>query len=97
MSEVRTPDAIWRFRIAGEDGKKTLKIELFRAGQWRRSWRPYKRNMYPRPPIRKPEYWHTRYRLRIDGRWFGKEGFKYRFLTIEQATRLVSRLTINQF
>jgi len=82
MSEIRMADIVMKWRIAKNEGKKPLKIEFFRAEQWRRNWNPYRRTMTPRPPLRDREYWQQYYRLRVDGRWLGKTGFKYTFYTL---------------
>ncbi len=92
MSEERTPDAIWRFRVAGRDGKKTIKIELFIAAQWRYSWNPFKRNMTPRPKHRDNGYWKRYYRLRINGKWHGRTVRKFTFYTLPEALGIAERL-----
>ena len=92
MSEERIADAVFRFGNAATQGKKTLKIELFRAEQFRPGWRPYKRTMHPHPPLRNREYWHQYYRLRVDGRWLQLSGYKYSFYTLEEAVLLGDRL-----
>jgi len=92
MSEERIADAVFQFRIAAKQGKKTLKIELYRAEQWQRNWSPYRKTMHPRPPLRDRAYWQQYYRLRVDGRWYGKAGYKYTFFTLVQAVELADRL-----
>jgi len=92
MSEKRIPDIVWRFGNAATQGKKPVRIELFRAEQWRWGWRPWKLNIFPPPPLRDPAYWGQYYRLRIDGIWHGKNGYRYCFLTLEQAVRLGDHL-----
>lgn len=92
MSEQRVPDAVWRFVYAATQGKKQIRIELFRAEQWRTSWRPYKKNMTPRPPLRDREYWSQYYRLRVDGKWYGKDGYKFTFYTMVQAAEIAERM-----
>ena len=88
MSEQRIPDAVWRFGNALSQGKKTLRIELFKAEQWRAGWRPYKNTMTPHPPLRDRAYWSEYYRLRVDGRWHGKPGYKFSFYTLAQAVEI---------
>lgn len=85
-------DMVWRWGNAATQGKKPLRIELFRAEQWRPGYRPHRKTMYPHPPLRNREYWQQYYRLRVDGRWHGKAGYKYRFYTLEQAVKLAERL-----
>lgn len=92
MSEIRIADIVWRWGNAATQGKKPLKIELFSAEQFRHSWNPTGRTMFPHPPLRNREYWKQYYRLRVDGRWHGKKGYKYAFFTLEQAVALADRL-----
>jgi|GEM_PF-1639225 len=91
MSEERIADIVWRFGNAATQGKKPLRIELFRAEQWRPGWRPHKRNMHPHPPLSDREYWQQYYRLRVDGRWLRMSGYKYVFYTLEQAVTLAEK------
>ncbi len=92
MSEMRIPDIVWRWGNAATQGKKMLKIELFLAEQFRCNWNPYNRTMFPHPPLRNREYWQQYYRLRVDGRWHGRKGYKYAFFTLEQAVKLADRI-----
>jgi len=92
MSEMRIPDIVWRWGNAAIQGKKSLKIELFVAEQFRCNWNPYSRSMFPHPPLRKREYWQQYYRLRVDGRWLSICGCKYHFFTLEQAVALADQL-----
>ena len=92
MSELRAPDIVWRWGNAAMQGKKPLRIELFRAEQWRRNWSPFRKTMHPHPPLRNREYWQEYFRLRVDGRWHGRTGYKYGFYTLEQAVRIAQRL-----
>ena len=93
MSEQRIADAVIKLGNAARQGKKPLKIELYRAEQWRHSWTPYKKTMHPHPPLRNREsYWQDHYRLRVDGRWHGRSGYKFSFYTLEEAMRLAEQL-----
>jgi len=92
MSEIRIPDIVWRWGNAAAQGKKSLRIELYSAEQWRRNWNPYRKTMHPHPLLRTREYWNQYYRLRVDGRWLGKAGYKYTFFTLVQAVELAGRL-----
>ena len=92
MSELRIADMVWRWGNAAIQGKKSLRIELFQAEQWRHNWNPHKRTMHPHPPLRTREYWQQYYRLRVDGRWFSRKGYKYNFYTLEQAVKLAERI-----
>ena len=94
MSEERIADAVIKFVNASKHGKKSIKIELFCAGQWRHTWNPYKRDMQPRPPLRnREEFWENHYRLRVDGRWHRTARHKYCFYTLEQAIRMAARMS----
>lgn len=94
MSEIRAADIVLRFGNAAIHGKKSLRIELFSAEQFRNKWNPFKRTMYPHPPLRNQEFWQQYYRMRIDGRWIGrnKKGYKYGFYTLEEALQLAQKL-----
>jgi hypothetical protein len=92
MSDERKPDAIWRFWVAEANGKKLLKIELFQARQWRSSATISKRNRYPWCPMMGMEYWTKYYRLRINGRWRQKEGYRFRFFTLVESLELAEQL-----
>lgn len=93
MSELRMADIVWKWRNAAREGKKPLKIELYKAEQWRRNWNPYQRTMTPRPPLQSREYWDQYYRLRVDGRWLAKPGFKYAFYTLAEAIDIGEQLS----
>jgi len=92
MSEERIADMVWRWENAATQGKKPLRIELYRAEQWRTNWSPYRKTMHPHPPLRDRSYWQQYYRLRVDGKWHGESKFKYTFYTLEQAARLADFL-----
>lgn len=89
MSEIRTANILWKWRIASDKGKKTLKIELFLAEQWRRNWSPYRQTMWPKPPLRDRQYWQQYYRVRVGGKWITRPGFKYVFFTLPDVLLLV--------
>lgn len=92
MSDERTPDAIWRFWVAGINGRKLLRIELFEATQWKMKAKTSKRNRYPWCPMKGMEYWTEYYRMRINGRWRQKEGYRFRFFTLEESLELAKQL-----
>lgn len=93
MSEPRLPDIVWTYRTPIKAGRKPLKIELFQAMQWKYSWNPYsKKKMYPKPPLRDRSYWEQYYRLRVDGRWYGRKGYTFTFYTMVQALEIAERL-----
>lgn len=91
MSDPRKPDAIWRFWVAGRNGRKLLRIELFQARHWKSAAKLSKRNRYPWCPNKGMEYWTEYYRLRINGRWHQKPGYRFRFLTLTEALELCKR------
>ncbi|MGD9949885.1 MAG: hypothetical protein AB7U29_15600 [Desulfobulbus sp.] len=92
MSEIRMPDIVWRWGNAATEGKKPLRIELFRAELWKSSWNPFKKTMHPHPPLGSREYWQKYFRLRVDGRWHGQDGYKFSFFILEQALRIAEQL-----
>jgi hypothetical protein len=79
MSERRQSIEIWTLRLPQNRGKKpgvfsTTKIELFPSHYWAEHWEPGSKLFSPRLPLRsisRKEYWETRYRVRVDGRWLG--------------------------
>jgi hypothetical protein len=95
MSEQRIPDAIWKFNSALPQGKKVLRIELFMAKQWQHSWKPYKKSVNPHPPLRDSAFWNEHYRLRVDGKWYGINGYKFNFFTMVESVELAQRLLQN--
>jgi len=92
MSEIWLPDIVWRCGNATTQGKKLLKIELFSAEQFRCDWNPYSRKRYPHPQLRNREYWQQYYRLRVDGRWFTLNAYKYYFFPPEQAVEIADKM-----
>lgn len=79
MGEIRTPVEIWTRRLLESDGKKagdfrTQKVELFPAFFWAEHWEPGSELFAPRLPLQtraRKEYWLSRYRIRVNGRWVG--------------------------
>jgi hypothetical protein len=90
MSDERIPAGVIIVKTPRFQGKKNVKIELFKAAQWQRKYRPFKKNVTPRPPVMDHDqvYWAQRYRLRVDGRWHGSAGFKYTFFTLDEILQL---------
>lgn len=97
MAEERLACKVILVKDADGSGKKpgdfcTRRVELFRAFQWRRCYRPDKRNMHPRPPIHQADdYWQERFRVRLDGRWYNPGQSKYTFLTLDEVLKLVAK------
>lgn len=75
-----------------KQSKKTVKVELFSALDWRQNRRPGGRNMYPQPPWRSDGWWESHYRLRIDGRWYGRSRKKYHFFSRGEVFEVISLL-----
>jgi len=87
MSETRTPEIIWEVSLPGCKGKKQLKIELFPASLWREyAMRIKDRKRFspkiPSLPDAMNEYYATRYRIRVNGRFV--LGPKKTFLTFSK-------------
>ncbi len=91
MSEERLPCGIFYVKTSRFKGKKNVKIELFKAEQWQRKFRPYKKNTHPQPPTmdRDGTYWPLRYRIRVNDRWYGVEGMKFTFYTLPEVLQLI--------
>lgn len=93
MSEERVADIVLKWGNAAKQGKKPLKIELYKAEQWKHSWNPFKRNMHPHPPLHdQGEYWQQYYRMRVGGKWWRMPKYKYAFYTLDQAITLTDSL-----
>jgi len=71
--------------------KKQAVIEFFPAAQWKMVYRPGKKNVYPKPPSIKDDYWEIRYRIRVNGTWRKGRGIseKYHFFTMEEGLAFV--------
>lgn len=91
MSDPHLPLGIFCLKVPQFRGKKTIKVELFDAKRWRFKFSPYKKTTYPKPPIRdlNKEYWPNRFRVRINGSWYGVDGFKYTFYTMPEILDIV--------
>jgi len=76
MSEERQKQTTILLRF---QGKKTVKIEMFPAGQWRRLFRYGQRERWSEGTTLDRRWWQGRYRLRVDGRWISRDGRKYGF------------------
>ncbi|MFA7174797.1 MAG: hypothetical protein WC340_15585 [Kiritimatiellia bacterium] len=77
MSELRKPVEIIKLFLPVNAGKKTgfsctLRVELYPASCWRNRWEPCSTLFYPKVPLKtslRRNYWETRYRIRVNGRW----------------------------
>jgi len=93
MSEHRTPDKTILLKIKG---KKTVKIELFAAKQFKQNYRPFKKIYSPRPLIRPFDkedkmFWENHFRIRIKGQWVRNRKIKYLFYTIDQVMEMIKQ------
>ncbi len=88
MSDHRKPVDVWYKRLPQKRGTKKrkfrlLKIELVPACEWKSLWEPCSTLFIPKVPLRYDsmnEYWETRFRIRVDGKWVGPNG-QYRMFT----------------
>ena len=89
MSYEGKPFAIWRFNLAQMSGKKEgdlCIIKLYPASQFKQNCPIKKRNSYPSRIGGNPEdYWTTRYRLMVNGRWYKEKSKQYCFYTLSEA------------
>lgn len=79
MGEIRKPVEV----LLRKQGKKVQKIELFPIHLWQSHWEPLAGLFSPKVPLRigpRTAYWHTRYRVRLDGVWYSK-GARFTALT----------------
>lgn len=90
--DERIPDHVIIVKCAPQTQKNSRIVHLFRAAQWKSTWRPGTRTMAPVPPIRDRQWWHDHYRLRIDGRWHGEATAKYRFYTKDEVMAIITDL-----
>lgn len=74
----------WIIKIPSNEGAKSLKIELYKAGHFREHFDLYDREKwFPKPPFRsnaRRTFWQQRYRVKVNGFWYGAEA-KYRTYT----------------
>jgi hypothetical protein len=82
MSEHRKPIEFWSKSLPQKQGtkkrkKRLFEIELVPAFLWRGLWEPRSKLFIPQVPLRHEdmtEYWTTRFRIRVKGRWVGPAG-----------------------
>lgn len=91
MSEIRIPDEVILRNNQGKISPKTCKYELFQATQFAWRWTPLQRGKFhPSPPLnteRRQEFWLSRYRVRLNGRWVGDS--KYTLFSREQIADMI--------
>ena len=68
MSEKRKADYIFLLK---KPGKKTMKIELFRGKQWSK--------LDPSAQIHHEYHNYNKFRIRLNGKWFGRDYEKMSF------------------
>ena len=94
MSEIRTADLIITKYVPDHGGKRRrTKYELFAARQFATNWKPSRRNFHPQPALsteQRQEYWRSMYRVRINGKWYGKT--KYSFFSLADVATLCGLL-----
>ena len=98
MSEQRKPDEVYLKRVNRDDfvGRTKafgMKIEAFLAWHWAMNWTPSSVLFWPKPPLKnddRRDFWRSMYRVRIDGKWFGKNT-KYTLLTRDQFIDLLGK------
>lgn len=92
MSDERPVFARWRFPFASIEGKKILLIEFFEARHWKIR---YGMSVYPSLGDVALPNWSKRFRLRINGRWFGNK--KLSFFTMVESAMIVERILETRF
>lgn len=90
--EERLPDRVLILKCAQDEQKSNQILHIFYAQQWRRLYRPGKRNMMPRPTTRDDDYWKNHFRVRLNGRWLGGDSCKYHFYTQQQVQAMVANM-----
>jgi hypothetical protein len=94
MSDSCRPFAVFRRRLLENDGNnlgKSCRFELFTAKTWSLVWSPGDRRFFPAlssDTLARNEFWETRIRVRIDGRWYRPQG-KYQFLARDELAALL--------
>lgn len=89
MAENRKPHMVFLLKKSGKSASSTVKIELFKADQWRE----------------KAKYTNTygstdgpRYRLRVNGKWYNyNHDYKYSFFTRYEVRDAMWRATKEWF
>lgn len=94
MSEVRVPDITLVIRLPRKHGKKSLKIRLYLAEQFRHSWTPDRADAFtPRVPLKssdREEYWGKDiYRVMVEGQWMFPG--EYRFVELDTIVELIKK------
>jgi hypothetical protein len=90
MSDLRKPTQTWlrKKTLPGNDGKKTVKIELFPADLWYDKYKPSSITL-TFPVFLRPGDSKGFYRIRINGYWYCTMA-QFTFFNINQAERIFS-------
>lgn len=94
MSDERLPCEVWVKKIKDlpeNQGKKSVKIELFLAKQWVHKSRKGSKCKI-KPNIYRSACLDAMYRLRIDGKWLQAEGYHLWFLTYQEAIEIFTQI-----
>lgn len=89
--DERVPDHTVTLKCGYGEQKITRNLHVFVAEQFRGRWRVGKRNVFPLPSARDDSWWQNRFRIRLDGCWYGTEA-KYRFFTMVELASLIGKL-----
>lgn len=100
MSDPRQPGIVLIKKLPRKQGKKSVKIELYRAELWAEriltssKSRPKVRIFDPEPyrPYRSSEL-SGKYRLKVNGKWLRLEGYDYSFVTEELAYDIFRKIS----
>lgn len=93
MSEERIADARISIFLPSKNGKKTIKIRMFLAAQFKTAWSPNIRDQFfPPVPMRKDmadEYWTMQqFRVKVGESWIMGKG-RYSFYTLSEVLKFV--------
>lgn len=85
MSDKRRPVRVIKDYLPSKRGKKQAKIELFAASDFANQWSYGDKRFKPTPPTRNAArfiFWSTRYRVRLNDKWYGDK--QYHFFTMTE-------------
>lgn len=81
---LRKVHKVFLFRLPHIMGKRSIKIEQYRAKLWRSKARPLSKHFHPKVPnnlLDQRRYFDIRYRIKINGSWYRENGTRYTMLT----------------
>ena len=77
----------WKVLLYRDGVQKLVKIELYPAGFFREKFSIYDRERwFPKPSfqsVARDRYFKTRYRVKVDGKWFGEKA-KYTMYDMDE-------------